>query len=211
MYVHRFRAMGQNGITLVTRKADELRDRLHGTIPATKALIPFEIEHGDLYMVQSSAIAESRFPELVFDVLARDPGPIARSLFAVRLFLGKLTRLDPGPPADYKPWRSPDEPIREGDYVSFFKVVHSAPDALVLLAENSTVSAYLTLKREGDRLEYGAIVDPKGAAGLAYWKSIQPFHGFIFKSMLGRAGKCLEDRLAGKPTPKAWAPVNIDR
>jgi hypothetical protein len=201
-----------NQIELVTRKPDELRDRIYASIPAAKDLIRFDVAHGDLYTVQGPAVSESRFPELVFDILAREPGKIGRGLFALRLFLGKITGIDSkAPPTDYKPWKSPDEPIRTGDYVSLFKVVHSAPDELVLFGENSIVRAYLTLKRDGDRLEYGAMVDPKGAAGVAYWKAIQPFHGYMYKVMLGHVGKTLEDRIAGKPTPAAWAPVDMDR
>jgi uncharacterized protein YbjT (DUF2867 family) len=106
--------------------------------------------------------------------------------------------------------RRADESLRVGDALDFWRVVELAPNRrLTLLAEMrlpGEAALQFTLTPEPDagkekpitRLTLAARFAPRGLAGVAYWRLLQPAHGYLFKGLLRtlarRAGRVtLED------------------
>lgn len=61
---------------------------------------------------------------------------------------------------------------------------------LLLFAEMKLPGeAWLEFKIVGNMLVQSATFRPKGVLGRAYWYSVLPFHGFIFKGLLNELTK----------------------
>ena len=80
--------------------------------------------------------------------------------------------------------------LRVGDVLDWWTVEKiSRPERLLLRADmRVSGDAWLELRADEDEtgtVSYNqrAIFFPRGLAGLAYWYSILPFHGFIFPTM----------------------------
>jgi hypothetical protein len=77
--------------------------------------------------------------------------------------------------------------------VDFWRVQEiEPPRRLVLLAEMKLPGrGWLVFETEADGeghswLRQTAVFDPRGLAGIAYWKALLPVHGLIFRGMLRR-------------------------
>ena len=83
--------------------------------------------------------------------------------------------------------------IHAGDALDFWRVLYANKEEgrLLLFAEMKLPGeAWLEFKIENGKLVQTATFRPLGVMGRAYWYSVLPFHGFIFKGMLRNiAGK----------------------
>ena len=88
--------------------------------------------------------------------------------------------------------RRDSETLRVGDAVDFWRVEAYEPDRLLRLRAEMRVPGRAWLQFEvepraggGSTVHQTAIFEPLGLWGLAYWYAAWPFHGFVFKGMLG--------------------------
>jgi len=109
-------------------------------------------------------------------------------LWAVR---GGMDRLAGGPGLR-RGRRSPEE-LAPGDALDFWRVEAIEPDRLLRLRAEMRLPGRAWLQFEvqpdaagGSRISQTAIFEPLGVAGLLYWYSMAPVHGFIFDGMLKR-------------------------
>jgi len=121
---------------------------------------------------------------------------------------GILDRLAGGPGLR-RGRRSPKE-LRLGDALDFWRVsAIAAPRRLELTAEMRLPGvATLTFDLDpapalhaGTRLVMTARFRPRGLLGLAYWYSVLPLHGIVFRGMLDGLIRTAEEDSAGSPDP----------
>ena len=85
--------------------------------------------------------------------------------------------------------RHPDQ-LRVGDAVDFWRVEAFEPDRLLRLRAEMKLPGRAWLEFEvqpaphGATIRQTAVFDPKGLAGLAYWRALWPMHGLVFGGML---------------------------
>lgn len=82
--------------------------------------------------------------------------------------------------------------INAGDTLDFWRVLYADKNEkrLLLFAEMKLPGeAWLEFRIVGNMLVQSATFRPKGVLGRAYWYSVLPFHGFIFKGLLNELTK----------------------
>lgn len=85
--------------------------------------------------------------------------------------------------------RTNPDAIQAGDALDFWRVLYAnkKEGRLLLFAEMKLPGeAWLEFKLESGKLVQTATFRPLGLMGRAYWYSVLPFHGFIFKGMLNK-------------------------
>ncbi|MDT8401933.1 MAG: SDR family oxidoreductase [Bacteroidales bacterium] len=105
-------------------------------------------------------------------------------LWGIRGFLDKLS----GGVGLRRGRRSRTE-ISAGDALDFWRVIYAdkKEKRLLLFAEMKLPGeAWLEFKIEDNTLYQTATFRPRGLWGRAYWFSVMPFHGFIFRGMINR-------------------------
>ena len=86
--------------------------------------------------------------------------------------------------------RRDPEHLLVGDVVDFWRVEAVEPDARLVLRAEMTLPGRAWLHFEvdpdgdGTLIRQTAIFDPVGLAGLLYWYTLSPVHGFVFRGML---------------------------
>lgn len=103
-------------------------------------------------------------------------------LWAIRGFLDKLFG-----GVGLRRGRKDSKEIYAGETLDFWKVLFASREdkRLLLYAEMKLPGeAWLEFKIENDVLTQTATFRPLGLWGRAYWYSVLPFHGFIFRGML---------------------------
>jgi uncharacterized protein YbjT (DUF2867 family) len=91
------------------------------------------------------------------------------------------------------------EHLRVGDPLDFWRVEAVEPGRLLVLRAEMKVPGRAWLKfevlphAEGAEVRQTALFDPAGLAGLAYWHSIRPLHGWVFSRMLRGIAAAAED------------------
>jgi hypothetical protein len=145
--------------------------------------------------VDARSVTVSARPELAFAPIRRIGGGrgwyYGNLLWACR---GALDRLVGGPGLR-RGRRSPEE-LAPGDALDFWRVEAFEPDRLLRLRAEMRLPGRAWLQFEvqpdpagGSRISQTAIFDPVGVAGLLYWYSLMPMHGFIFAGMLKRIAR----------------------
>jgi hypothetical protein len=122
---------------------------------------------------------------------------------------GRMDRLIGGP--GLRRGRRSSAELRLGDAVDFWRVTAiEAPRKLVLTAEMKVPGhATLTFEVEPDggdhhrcKIVMTARFYPRGVTGLAYWYSVLPLHGAVFRGMLGGIVKAAEGAVpSNQPLP----------
>jgi uncharacterized protein YbjT (DUF2867 family) len=85
--------------------------------------------------------------------------------------------------------RNPDR-LAVGDVVDFWRVEERMPNELLRLRAEMRLPGLAWLEfslrpdHAGTLLRQRALFHPRGLAGHAYWKSVGPFHGVVFGSMI---------------------------
>jgi uncharacterized protein YndB with AHSA1/START domain len=102
--------------------------------------------------------------------------------------------------------RHPDE-IRVGDALDFFRVEAVEPGQLMRLRSEMVVPGEAWLQFEAQPLPEGRtrlvqtiLMAPKGLLGFLYWYGLYPFHGLIFRKLIGAIAERAEARAARNPT-----------
>lgn len=102
---------------------------------------------------------------------------------------GRLDRLVGGP--GLRRGRRDPERLAYGETLDFWRVVAIEPDRLLELRAEMRLPGVATLSLEVEpegegvsELTLTARFKPKGLLGLAYWYSVLPLHGLVFRSML---------------------------
>jgi hypothetical protein len=88
--------------------------------------------------------------------------------------------------------RRDDKHLVAGDSLDFWRVLYAsrAEKRLLLYAEMKLPGeAWLEFKIENNTLLQTATFRPLGLWGRLYWYSVLPFHGFIFRGMIGNLAK----------------------
>jgi hypothetical protein len=89
--------------------------------------------------------------------------------------------------------RTNTDSIHAGDVLDFWRVLYSDREEgrLLLFAEMKLPGeAWLEFRMIENKLTQTATFRPLGLWGRLYWYSVLPFHGFLFRGMLGQlAGK----------------------
>jgi uncharacterized protein YbjT (DUF2867 family) len=107
------------------------------------------------------------------------------------------------------------EDLRVGDVIDCWRVERLEPGRLLLLHAEMKLPGRAWLQFEVADHEEGSLVcqtalyDPVGLAGLLYWYSLYPAHGFIFEGMLrniGRAAEALQAQETSEPAHAAQRP-----
>jgi uncharacterized protein YbjT (DUF2867 family) len=115
-------------------------------------------------------------------------------LWRLRGFLDLLV----GGPGMRRGRRDPDIPT-VGDAVDFWRVEAVEPDRLLRLCAEMKVPgrAWLQFETEpsdnGTTVRQTAVFDPRGLMGLLYWYALYPLHKLVFRGMLRRIVKAIED------------------
>jgi len=116
---------------------------------------------------------------------------------------GIMDRLTGGP--GLRRGRRSSEELRLGDALDFWRVTSIvAPRRLELTAEMKLPGvATLSFEtdpapapRAGTRLVMTARFRPRGLLGIAYWYSVLPLHGFVFRGMLNGLARAADARLS---------------
>jgi hypothetical protein len=96
--------------------------------------------------------------------------------------------------------RDPDE-IRVGDALDFFRVEAIEPGRLMRLRSEMVLPGEAWLQFEAQPLPDGKtrlvqtiLMAPKGLVGFLYWYGLYPFHGLIFRKLIGAISKRAEAR-----------------
>ena len=99
--------------------------------------------------------------------------------------------------------RDPEHPA-VGDAVDFWRVEAYEPGRLLRLAAEMRLPGRAWLEFEvepreggGSTIRQTAVFDPVGLPGLAYWYSVFPLHGFVFRGMLAGIARAAEDPASG--------------
>ncbi len=85
--------------------------------------------------------------------------------------------------------RRPEEALRPGDAIDFWRIEHVEPGALLRLCAEMRLPgrAWLQFEVEGDgersRIRQTSLFDPLGLGGRLYWLLTTPFHMFVFPGM----------------------------
>ena len=127
--------------------------------------------------------------EFIAGSLGHQP-PWMRSLYAVRIGLAKLFRLEMTgmPPAGGI--RPADVSFTPGDPLSFFKVVRGEEHHYLLLGiKDNHLAAYLAIIVADDsaperEFKVVTLVDFRRKAGRLYYGAIRPFHHLVVRSMI---------------------------
>jgi len=130
-------------------------------------------------------------------------------LWRLRGFMDRLV----GGPGLRRGRRDPEN-VSYGEALDFWRVTGIERDArLTLRAEMKLPGeAELEFRLEPGpdgsttRLHQIARFLPKGLFGLVYWYAVLPFHGFVFKGMLGGIRRDAERRAAARAIPASPAP-----
>jgi hypothetical protein len=128
-------------------------------------------------------------PEKAFAPIARIGGATgwycADALWRARGWIDRLV----GGPGMTRGRRDPER-LSVGDTVDFWRVEICEPGRRLRLVAEMRVPGRAWLEFEtiphqtGTEIRQTATFDPIGLAGLLYWYSLVPFHGFIFGGML---------------------------
>ena len=100
--------------------------------------------------------------------------------------------------------RDPDH-LRVGDALDFWRVEEVRRPTLLRLRAEMKVPGRAWLQYEvtategGSRLVQTAFFEPKGLPGLAYWYSLYPVHGLIFRGTVRVLAKRVVRRAEGGP------------
>jgi uncharacterized protein YbjT (DUF2867 family) len=96
--------------------------------------------------------------------------------------------------------RDPDE-IRVGEALDFFRVEAMEPGRLMRLRSEMVVPGEAWLQFEAQPLPEGKtrlvqtiLMAPKGLLGFLYWYGLYPFHGLIFRNLIGAIAELAEAR-----------------
>lgn len=120
----------------------------------------------------------------------------ADTLWRIR---GFMDRLIGGP--GLRRGRRESEHVRYGDALDFWRVTGIDPDRRLELRAEMKLPGEATLEffiepsergPEWSRLTQTARFLPRGLGGLLYWFSVLPFHGIVFRGMLGGIRKAAE-------------------
>ena len=144
---------------------------------------------GSLFVDDRSAVVEAS-PEALWRVIEGIGGETGWYSFplawAVR---GLMDRLAGG--VGLRRGRRDPRHLLPGDALDFWRVEAITPGSLLRLRAEMKLPglAWLELsvgRDDQDRTVYHqrAIFQPRGAAGIAYWRSISPFHGAVFGGMV---------------------------
>jgi uncharacterized protein YbjT (DUF2867 family) len=137
-------------------------------------------------------------PDRVFRAVCRIGGGngwyFADLLWRIR---GWMDRLVGGP--GLRRGRRASKTIAFGDALDFWRVTGVVPSRhLELRAEmklpgEASLDFEILPARHGARLTQTARFKPRGLAGLLYWAAVHPFHGFVFRGMLGGIRRAAEE------------------
>ncbi|MFO7614008.1 MAG: DUF2867 domain-containing protein, partial [Bacteroidales bacterium] len=108
-------------------------------------------------------------------------------LWEIRGFLDKLVG-----GVGLRRGRRDDRNLVAGDSLDFWRVLYASKEEkrLLLYAEMKLPGeAWLEFKIENNELIQTATFRPLGLWGRLYWYSVLPFHGFIFRGMIGNIAK----------------------
>jgi uncharacterized protein YbjT (DUF2867 family) len=108
-------------------------------------------------------------------------------LWEIRGFLDKLVG-----GVGLRRGRRDDQHLVAGDSLDFWRVIYAGKDEkrLLLYAEMKLPGeAWLEFRIENNELIQTATFRPLGLWGRLYWYSVMPFHGFIFRGMIGNIAK----------------------
>ena len=143
-------------------------------------------------------------PELVFAEVERLGGeagwPYANALWRIR---GLVDRLVGG--VGMRLGRRDPVHLRVGDALDFWRVEEVRRPTLLRLRAEMKVPGRAWLQYEvtategGSRLVQTAFFEPKGLPGLAYWYSLYPVHGLIFRGTVRVIAKRVVRRADGGP------------
>ena len=147
-------------------------------------------------------------PEAVFREVERlggDAGwPYANLLWRIR---GLMDRAVGG--VGMRLGRRDPEHVRVGDAVDFWRVEEVDRPRLLRLRAEMRVPGRAWLQYEvteepgGSRLIQTAFFEPKGLPGLAYWYSLYPVHGLIFRGSVRVLGERAVRAVRARPTERA--------
>jgi uncharacterized protein YbjT (DUF2867 family) len=125
--------------------------------------------------------------ERIWSIGGKNGWYYANWLWGIRGFLDKLVGgvgLRRGRKSSYE--------INAGDSLDFWRVLYANKEEkhLLLYAEMKLPGeAWLELMIKDGMLHQTATFRPLGLLGRLYWYAVLPFHGFIFRGMMGRIGQ----------------------
>jgi hypothetical protein len=137
--------------------------RVHALAAADGALLH------DVWQVDAALSSRATLDRWIEAFRAERHGLASRGLFAIRLLLGRVLRLDR---AD-----------------SRFEPVYREPEEQLLRIDNRTVTAYLHVSLADRRPRLAVYVRTKGRLGEAYMRLIDPFRRHIVYPGLVAAGR----------------------